>query len=121
MPDEKSAAHAGEPFEETATSLVAPKSLMASQGERTIARPSTAKAAEQRLRWMWIAGGVPGVPVLSKGSREPSPRLRPCRPTTLHVNGHMTFVAARLPSQELRLLVDDNNRVRKNELLVELD
>jgi membrane fusion protein, multidrug efflux system len=38
-----------------------------------------------------------------------------------YVNGHVTFVAPRVPGQILRVLVDDNNRVRKGDLLAELD
>ncbi|MGB6324336.1 MAG: HlyD family secretion protein [Methylocella sp.] len=38
-----------------------------------------------------------------------------------YVNGHVTFVAARVPGQVSKVLVDDNNRVRKGDLLVELD
>src|SRR5437763_6000024 len=37
------------------------------------------------------------------------------------VNGHVTFVAARVGEQVARILVDDNNRVHKGDLLVELD
>src|SRR5215813_1600374 len=37
------------------------------------------------------------------------------------VNGHVTFVAARVHGQVSRALVDDNNRVRKGDLLVKLD
>ena len=37
------------------------------------------------------------------------------------VNGHVTFVAARVPGQVSRVLVDDNNTVHKEEHLVELD
>jgi membrane fusion protein (multidrug efflux system) len=37
------------------------------------------------------------------------------------VNGHVTFVAARVRGQVARVLVDDNNRVRQGDLLVELD
>jgi membrane fusion protein (multidrug efflux system) len=37
------------------------------------------------------------------------------------VNGHVTFVAPRVHGQVARVLVDDNNRVRKGDLLVELD
>jgi membrane fusion protein, multidrug efflux system len=37
------------------------------------------------------------------------------------VNGHVTFVAARVKGQVSRVLVDDNYRVRKGDLLVELD
>ena len=38
-----------------------------------------------------------------------------------YVNGHVTFVAPRVPGQVARVLVDDNYRVRKGDLLVELD
>ena len=38
-----------------------------------------------------------------------------------YVNGHVTFVAARVPGQVSRVLVDDNHRVRTGDLLVELD
>src|SRR6516164_5310734 len=37
------------------------------------------------------------------------------------VNGHVTFVAARVPGQVSRVLVDDNNTVRKGDLLAQLD
>src|ERR1700722_8044089 len=37
------------------------------------------------------------------------------------VNGHVTFVAPRVRGQVARVLVDDNNRVHKGDLLVELD
>jgi membrane fusion protein (multidrug efflux system) len=38
-----------------------------------------------------------------------------------YVNGHVTFVAARVRGQVARVLVDDNNRVHRGDLLVELD
>jgi membrane fusion protein (multidrug efflux system) len=38
-----------------------------------------------------------------------------------YVNGHVTFVAPRVPGQVMRVLVDDNNRVHKGDLLVQLD
>jgi membrane fusion protein (multidrug efflux system) len=37
------------------------------------------------------------------------------------VNGHVTFVAPRVAGQIARVLVDDNNRVHKGDLLAELD
>src|SRR5579863_2459478 len=37
------------------------------------------------------------------------------------INGHVTFVAPRVHGQVSRVLVDDNNRVHKGDLLVELD
>src|SRR5215813_10105581 len=38
-----------------------------------------------------------------------------------YVNGHVTFVAPRVGGQISRVLVDDNYRVRKGELLAQLD
>jgi membrane fusion protein (multidrug efflux system) len=38
-----------------------------------------------------------------------------------YVNGHVTLVAARVRGQVVRVLVDDNNRVRRGDLLGELD
>jgi membrane fusion protein (multidrug efflux system) len=38
-----------------------------------------------------------------------------------YVNGHVTFVAPRVQGQVARVLVDDNMRVSKGDLLVELD
>ena len=38
-----------------------------------------------------------------------------------YVNGHVTFVAPRVGGQVTQVLVDDNNRVRKGDLIVELD
>jgi membrane fusion protein (multidrug efflux system) len=38
-----------------------------------------------------------------------------------YVNGHVTFVAPRVPGQISRVLVDDNNRVHKGQLLAALD
>src|SRR5215470_10046532 len=37
------------------------------------------------------------------------------------VNGHVTFVAARVGGEVSRVLVDDNNRVRQGDLLIQLD
>src|ERR1700677_3563076 len=37
------------------------------------------------------------------------------------VNGHVTFVAPRVAGQISRVVVDDNNRVHKGDLLAELD
>jgi membrane fusion protein (multidrug efflux system) len=38
-----------------------------------------------------------------------------------YVNGHVTFVAARVPGQVMQVRVDDNYRVKKGEVLVQLD
>ncbi|SDS57071.1 membrane fusion protein, multidrug efflux system [Bradyrhizobium canariense] len=61
-----------------------------------------------------IAAAVYGIPwirfVLSTASTDDA-----------FVNGHVTFVASRVHGQISRVLVDDNNRVHKGDLLVELD
>ncbi len=38
-----------------------------------------------------------------------------------YVNGHVTFVAARVAGQVVKVLVDDNNRVKKGDILIEID
>jgi membrane fusion protein, multidrug efflux system len=38
-----------------------------------------------------------------------------------YVNSYVTFVAPRVTGQVARVLVDDNNRVKKGDLLVEVD
>src|SRR5215469_12814957 len=38
-----------------------------------------------------------------------------------YVNGHVTFVAARVSGQTARVLVDDNNRIHKGDLIAQLD
>lgn len=47
--------------------------------------------------------------------------LRTVSTDDAYVNGHVTFVAPRVPGQVVRVLVEDNNRVKKGDLLVELD
>ena len=47
--------------------------------------------------------------------------LRTVSTDDAYVNGHVTFVAPRVAGQVVRVLVDDNNRVRKGDLLVQLD
>jgi membrane fusion protein, multidrug efflux system len=115
MPDGNSADHAGEPRDETPTSLTAPK------GEAPIAQPSTAKSAEKRTWWMWIAGGVLGVLILIEAIPRIITAFKTVSTDDAYVNGHVTFVAPRVPGQVVRVLVDNNNRVRKGELLVKLD
>ena len=38
-----------------------------------------------------------------------------------YVNGHATFVAPRVSGQVMKVFVDDNQRVKKGDLLVQLD
>src|SRR3954462_6430484 len=51
----------------------------------------------------------------------PAIRLSLSTPSTddAYVNGHLTFVAPRVAGQVASVLVEDNNRVRKGDLIVE--
>jgi membrane fusion protein (multidrug efflux system) len=61
-----------------------------------------------------VIGGVVGIPWIREA-------LTTVSTDDAYVNGHVTFVAPRVNGQVARVLVDDNNRVRKGELLVALD
>src|SRR5690348_11443569 len=82
--------------------------------------PSNRTHARRRI-WLWIVGGVVAVVALIFAARWIIESLRTASTDDAYVNGHVTFVAARVPGQVLRVLVDDNNRVRKGDLLVQLD
>ena len=84
--------------------------------------PPATPAPSARRRW--LLGGV-GVLALLLILFEGIPWVRTTLQTVstddAYVNGHVTFVAARVAGQVARVLVDDNNRVRKGDLLVQLD
>ena len=72
-----------------------------------------------------LAIGVLGVLVLAAALIFGVPWIRLTLNTVstddAYVNGHVTFVAARVSGQIARVLVDDNNRVHKGDLLAQLD
>jgi membrane fusion protein (multidrug efflux system) len=76
----------------------------------------------RRRQWLM---GVLGALVLAAASVFAIPRIRLALSTVstddAYVNGHVTFVAPRVRGQVSRVLVDDNNRVHKGDLLIELD
>src|SRR5262245_24002059 len=82
---------------------------------------SPAPRRRYRRIWRWIVGGVVAVVAMIFGVCWLISSLRTVSTDDAYVNGHVTFVAARVPGQVARVLVDDNNRVRKGELLVQLD
>jgi len=67
---------------------------------------------------MWIAGGVLLLLALYEAIPWAITAVRTESTDDAYVNGHVTFVAPRVPGQVVRVLVDDNNRVRKGALLV---
>src|SRR5258705_10945759 len=93
------------------------------QQPRAVAVESKTQAAPRFKRpslKLLIAGLVAlvvlivGVPRISRG-------LNTVSTDDAYVNSHVTFVAARVSGQVMQVLVDDNSRVRKGDVLVELD
>src|SRR5262249_52113070 len=76
----------------------------------------------RRRRWFWImGGGILLLVALIAGAPWIPESLSTVSTDDAYVNGHVTFVAARVPGKVVRVLVDDNNRVRKGQVLVQLD
>jgi membrane fusion protein (multidrug efflux system) len=96
-----------------------------STGEPAAAAPTTAGARAaaiafvRRYRWA-IAGAVFLLAILRFGPSVVR-SWRTVSTDDAYVNGRVTFVAPRVAGQVERVLVDDNNRVRKGDLLVQLD
>src|SRR5262245_57073469 len=72
----------------------------------------------------WIIAGVIAIAMIIAlffGAPIISQMLNTISTDDAYVNGHVTFVAARVPGQVINVLVDNNNRVRKGDILVQLD
>ncbi len=74
------------------------------------------------LKWA-IAGGILVVLLIASPFLVPwlIRALNTVSTDDAYVNGHVTLVAPRVGGQVVRVLVDDNMRVKKGDLLVELD
>ena len=115
MHDGRSAESASESLPEPAPSVHAP------EADAPIAQAPTGKQPQRRPLWMWIAGGALVLLALYEAILWGITAFRTVSTDDAYVNGHVTFVAPRVPGQVVRVLVDDNNRVRKGNLLVQLD
>src|SRR5216684_1921748 len=115
MPDGNSAESAGKSLHEPAPSAPTP------EADAPIAQTPTGKQPQGRPLWMWITGGALIVLALIEGIPKVVTAFKTVSTDDAYVNGHVTFVAPRVPGQVLRVLVDDNNRVHTGDLLVELD
>lgn len=69
----------------------------------------------------WVIGGVVLLVALAGGAVWLVRSLGTVSTDDAYVNGHVTFVAPRVPGQVASVLVENNNRVRKGDLLVQLD
>jgi membrane fusion protein (multidrug efflux system) len=83
--------------------------------------PEKPKATRRRKLLLGGAGVVVLAVVLALGIPWILKALNTVSTDDAFVNGHVTFVAARVRGQVARVLVDDNNRVRRGDLLVQLD
>ena len=111
--------NSGEPAAETGGRPASSKS--ATDRDAPDARPGSASPTAKRPLWIWIAGSVLVILALVKVVPYVINALRTVSTDDAYVNGHVTFVAPRVPGQVVRVLVDDNNRVQRGNLLVELD
>jgi membrane fusion protein, multidrug efflux system len=95
-----------------------------SEGESHAPTPATTGAAKpaRRRRLLWLAGGAIVLAVAAYFLPPwVSTALNTVSTDDAFVNGHYTFVASRVPGQVKKVLVDDNQRVKKGDLLVQLD
>src|ERR1700722_3390673 len=89
------------------------------QSRKRVARPCQSEN-------LWLGcSGVLGVVVLAAlvvfGIPWVEAMLNTVSTDDAYVNGHVTFVAPRVAGKISRVLVDDNNRVHKGDLLAQLD
>ena len=92
---------------------------------QTDATPKSAPVADHHsTRRRRLLLGALGVLILAAALKFGIPWLRLTLSTVstddAYVNGHVTFVAARISGQVARVLVDDNNRVHKGDILAQL-
>src|SRR5436190_15603498 len=85
------------------------------------ASPEKQKTARRRKLMIAGVGVVVLALVLGFGIPWTIESLNTVSTDDAFVNGHVTFVAARVRGQVARVAVDDNNRVHRGDLLVELD
>ena len=84
--------------------------------------PQEARKAKWKRKLLAVVLGIAVLAVLLEfGIPLVQEMLNTVSTDDAYVNGHVTFVAPRVAGQISRVLVDDNNRVRKGDLLAELD
>jgi membrane fusion protein, multidrug efflux system len=81
----------------------------------------TVKPPRKRRRWPIVVGIVAAAVLLFIGIPRVIRALNTISTDDAYVNGYVTFVAPRVSGQVTRVLVENNNRVKKGDVLVELD
>jgi membrane fusion protein (multidrug efflux system) len=84
--------------------------------------PASTPPVHRYRKWLLLAGTLAALAV---GAHFLAPWVNTALNTVstddAYVNGHATFVAPRVSGQVMKVLVDDNQRVKKGDLLVQLD
>jgi len=101
-------------------SMPAPKRLDESQEEPETDARAVSPGPERRWR-PWIIGAAVAVVAVVVGGPRILAALRTVSTDDAYVNGHVTLVAPRVAGRVVKVEVDDNNRVRKDDVLVQLD
>ena len=81
----------------------------------------TVKPPRKRRRWLIVVGTLVAAVLLFFGIPLVIRAFNTVSTDDAYVNGYVTFVAPRVSGQVTRVLVDDDNRVKKGDVLVELD
>ncbi|MBV8481950.1 MAG: HlyD family secretion protein, partial [Verrucomicrobia bacterium] len=79
------------------------------------------KPARKRRRWPVVVAIFVAAILLFLGVPRVIRAFNTISTDDAYVNGYVTFVAPRVSGQVIRVLVDDNNRVKQGDVLVELD
>jgi membrane fusion protein (multidrug efflux system) len=85
------------------------------------APPPVAAKPAHRSKLKWLAGILILLVVAAVALPWISEALTTVSTDDAYINGHVTFVAPRVPGQVTRVWVEDNNRVHKGDILVQLD
>jgi membrane fusion protein, multidrug efflux system len=86
-----------------------------------VAAPSAKKNGSRRRIVLGVLAIVALALILIYGVPAISAILNSVSTDDAYINGHVTFVAARVPGQVTKVWVDDNDRVSKGSILVQLD
>jgi membrane fusion protein (multidrug efflux system) len=81
----------------------------------------TAKQTHKRRRWPIVVGTLVAAVLVFIGIPRVIRAFTTISTDDAYVNGYVTFVAPRVSGQVARVLVEDNNRVKEGDVLVELD
>src|ERR1700722_4370529 len=100
----------------------APPAAMGDSSAKATQPPAAKPPARDMRKWFLLAGAVV---VLAVGGYLLAPQIVTALNTVstddAYVDGHVTFVAPRVSGQVTNVLVDDNYRVKKGDLLVQID